>query len=599
VKYAAGRWRTIAFLSAAFIAWIGILAMYGFLPGMSQVPLTAIFGTGAIQCLHDQGISSLWTWCMSLGLPVGAPRLTGLPEVYFGWLVSYVPGVDAWTAHQVSKAACFTVAMLGGFLLLRRWGIARWIALGAVVAYLSSVSLVVLNGYPYTLVGYAMVPAFAWATLKSLDHFQAARVARALMMAVGLSLVMVFTEGYAFFGFVLVAGCLTLGWGVARVRAGCWREALLGVGSWLAAMAGSAVLYAVWVPGDAYSTDVPLEYFGLLGVDLATLIAPSSRFLFPGALGIEPPRIEVWGDAVSANFLGYLTVVLGVVFLALVWRGRRQADHHAELLAIGVAGVVALILSLGPTLRAGQVDAGLDASLLTLPTAWLYESVPGLSDMRATHRWLIISRLAVIFMAAAGLNLVWERRRNGSWRSVAAVAVVGVFALLETAPSIRGVIGEREGSVDLVAHLRDGIVAEAGVLLHEDELVLMLPSVNDFLANYLVPMAGARSYNVGGDKNYYLSTGVWPADVLAARDHYYQPDAADYICRTLNDSVEAVVLPYMDPYAGPLLRVPDVAAAEARTQFARSLAGDARFVADVGEWMVVVRSSGEPCDESA
>ncbi len=586
--------RTVVFWAVAVLCWLVVLAAHGFVPGSSQVPLEALFGTGAIQCLHDQGIASLWTWCMSLGLPIGAPRLTGLPQVYTGWLIGSLPGVDSWAAHQLSQALFDTVGFVGAYLLLRRWGVAWGIALPAVVAYLLAPNVIVLNGFPYTMIGFLLLPAFALLVLRTLDRFQRRRPAGAVVAAALGSLVLVFTDGYAFFGGALTAAVLACGWSWRRRRDAGWAAALPGLLTWAACLAGSALLYAAWVPSDAYSTDVPLEYFGLLAVDVVTLLVPSALFAWPQLLGVDPPRLETWGirDTLPTSYLGY--VVLGLAVVLVVLGRRRRATARAELFTLGVAGLVALVLSLGPTLKVGQLEPGLAASLVDLPTRWVYENVPGISEMRATNRWLIVTRLACIALAAAGLDLLWRRVRAASVPGRVAVVVLGVLAVVEIAPNPWAIVRERERSIEKVVEIRDGVVAEADALLEEGETVLVLPSVNDFLAMYLVPMARVESYNVGGDKNYYLAVDRWPEDVRLARDNY-GPLGAGHLCNALDGSVDAIVLPYTDPYAGPLLRRPDEEAVADRQELAETFAADPRFDAVVGEHLTVLRRGDAAC----
>lgn len=598
----------LAFVPAALGSWVLVLAVHGFVPGSSQVPLEALFGTGSIQCLHDQGLASLWTWCMSLGLPVGAPRLTGLPQVYTGWVVSYLPGLDAWAAHQISQGVFDTVGFVGAYLLLRRWGIAWGIALPAVVAYLVAPNVLILNGFPYTMIGYLLLPAFVLLVLRTLDRLRRGGrrdVAVATAAAALGSLLLVFTDGYAFFGGALTAALVVCGWAWRHRRAPDRPRSITGVLVWVGSLAGAALLYAAWVPSQAYSTAVPLEYFGLLAVDVVTLLVPSTYFAWPVLAGFEPPPLRIWGstDTAPTSYLGYVALALGVLALVLARRGvprawtraRAQAAERArpELVALAVAGLAALVLSLGPTLKVVQVEPGLAASVVDLPTRWLYEQVPGISEMRATNRWLVVTRFAVIALAAAGVDLLWRAAR-GRPLAGAAVVVAGVVALVEIAPNPWAVVQQREASVAKVAELRDGVVAEADTLLRDDERVLVLPSVNDFLAMYLVPAVGVESYNVGGDKNYALAVERWPADVRLARDTY-GPLGAGHLCDALDTSVDAIVLPYVDPYSAPLLLPPDPDGDAAREALARELATDPRFDAAVGNRLTVLRRGDAEC----
>jgi len=50
--------------------------------------------------------------------------------------------------------------------------------------------------------------------------------------------------------------------------------------------------------------------------------------------------------------------------------------------------------------------------------------------------------------------------------------------------------------------------------------------VNDYLANYMSPMARLHSYNVGGDKNNVMSRPSWPENVKQLARTKDVPDSA-------------------------------------------------------------------------
>jgi len=602
-------WRLVIFIVSFAMSLFFVLSMYGFVPGSSQVPLTALSGTGAIQCLHNQGIASLWTWCMSLGLPIGAPRMTGLPQVYAGWLLTYVPGIDAWDAHQLSNAAFVALAFVASYALLRRWGAPRWIAVLFTASYLTAVNLLILNGFEYTFLGYILLPAYVYAALRILDSMDAGRWMRAVLASFGLCLFMVFTEGYSFFGAGLVIACLLVAWAFRTVRASKWRQALAGVAMWAAGAGGASLLYVLWLPKGAFETTSDLETFGLFGVDVTSLFIPTYPMLYPKLLGIELPPVKLWGapGVIETNYLGYASLALALGFLvASSIRARRPrteqtetasnvtGSNAGELLAVAVAGVISLLLSFGPVLKVGQTVPGLAAAVFELPTAWAYANVPGMTELRAVNRWLVVTRWCLIMLGAGGLTMLWSRWRGLSVPRAVAVVLLASVTMVEIAPDISREQIVRTQSVERVVYVRDGIVAEADDLIKEGEIVLMLPSDNDFLANYLVPMVGARSYNVGVDKNYALAVSRWPKPVLAARDAY-GPKAANALCHALASDVDAIVLPYMSPYYGPLTFGNDPAAEAKRKAVALQLAQDPRFHAEVGKWLTVLRGADARC----
>jgi hypothetical protein len=573
-----------------------------------------------IDCLRDQGWSSLHTWCMSVGAPIGAPRLTGLPEVYAGWWLTYLPGVSPWRAHQLTMAALDVAGLVGSLLLLRRWSVARWIALPAAVSYALAPNLLVLNGFPYTFEGYLALPFLVWLALVSLDRLVSGRWVSGVLIALAVSFFTVFTDGYVFFGMALLVGVLALGRAVQeRRRPG---PALLGLGVWLGALALAALSYVAWVPGDAYETDVGIEFFALLGADVVGLVIPSQRFLvpylFPGAV----PPYSYWGinDSPPTYYLGWIGLLL-IAGLVVFWLLRRRTGvaeatspeatfpeatsvettsaetissrpgRESEVAWLLVAGAVAVVLSLGPTFKLGQMADGLEASL-ALPTSWLYEHVPGFSDLRATNRWLIPTRLVIVLGAAVALGRLWSGWANRrAWRAIALFVFLAV-CVLDVAPNPLAIVRERSLSEERMGQLRGDILPEAQELLEPGERVLFLPAGNDFLANYLVPLTDTTSYNVGGDKNYFLSQSTWPETVLRAQAAYGSAEAGDAICGVLAEDADAVVLMHRSMHAAPLL-APANPAEDARLRgIADELGADPRFASSAGTWMTVLRSDG-------
>lgn len=596
--YALSHWQTAAFLIGTAVSYVAVLAVHGFLPGQSGIPAASLEATGIVECLHDQGISSLWTWCTSVGYPVGAPRLTGETQMYLAWLVSYVPGLDAWGAHQVSNAFFDLLAFVGGIALMRRWRFPRWISVVAMTSYLTATNVISLNGFGQTFLGYVLLPAFVYVGVKVLDWLYTGRYVQAFVSCVAASLALVFMDGYAFFGGALVVGML----GLARVRER-WRRhgaarALTELALWPSGLAVAALAYTLWVPGNGYETNVGLEVFGLLGVDVITLFVPSVQFLFPRVLGLDLPPLHTWGYTASplTNYLGFVTLVLVAGYLVIGRKGGWRPGSR-ELVVVALAGAATLFLSLGPTLKVGQVDPGLDASLLTLPSAWLYEHVPGFSDMRATHRWLVVTRFACIALAAAGLTVLWRRWRGTSIVRGGLIVALAALMVFETAPNVWVTVDERERSIAHIHQVRDRYLAEADELLDEGELVLFLPSDNDVLVNYIVPLIGNRSYNVAGDKNYALAYQSWPDSVRAARDGY-GAGSAGLLCEALQEDVDVIVLTEETMFAAALLRAPDVDGDAFRRSLALDLADDVRFDAEIGEHLVTIRSSGVDCGDA-
>lgn len=617
----------LLFTGISVAAFYLVLLLHGFTRGGSQSPNMAFYGAGMIQCLRDQGLASLTQWCHAVGYPVGAPLLTGLPQIYLGWLVSYVPGIDAWDANNTSLAFYDGLAMVGCFVLMRRWGAGRWIALLASTLYLTSISILYLNGFAYSFTGYILLPFYLAAGIFLMDVFSnGGRWLPAAGMTI-LALLMVFTDGYSFFGAALLLSAT----GFSRLLAtrfsspGAWWA----MGALLASIGFSALLYTFYVPGSAYKQGtVGLGAFRYMGLDLATLFIPVNSLLYPRLLGIGGTLPPLWGDGsnISSNYVGFTVLALGVWLLAVGRRGLTRTSK-VEVGALVLAGAIALVLSFGPALKVYEVardisppwDVPATMTTLPLPTSWLYENVPGLTEMRATYRWFLVTRFATIVAACLALSLilrapVLRRQQSAStmaphtsrtqrktfpsgsplWRAAGTV-LVAIALVFESAVNVPHQLLLRKNAAGKVDSIRNGIVADAQALLHHDERVLVLPTLNDPLADVVFPMAGAVAYNTGGDKNYGLARAAWPRSIESAAAGYGTHDEARKYCEALHDDAQAIVLPYISFYYGALMTGDRSAEDLAMKQHALGIAGDGRFTADSGAWMTVLRSSGKPC----
>lgn len=603
-----------------------VLTVYGFAPGSSPSPNYTFDGAGMIRCLHEQGVASLFEWCHATGAPIGDPFLMGLPQAYAGWLASYLPGVDAWDASKLSQCAFLALSLWGGYVVARRWVSSRWLALLAPGLYLLTPSMPFLNGFGYTFIGYAMLPAYLAAGLFVIDGFERGGRALPALGSLMLALVMVFTDGYSFFGGFLILGVLGAARALrpSRSPAGArWAFVALMLSGGVAALS-----YQYYVPNEAYQQVLPgLGVFRFLGLDVATLFIPVNSLWYARLLGLHVTTPDLWGDGtnVQANYIGVSTLLL-VAWLLL--RGRRRLDRSVqiEVGAILVAGAIGLVLAFGPSLKFDDAtqaitpgwDVPSSMTTMNLPTSWIFAHVPGISEMRATYRWFLVTRLAAVLAAVVSLDTVWRPRKRSSFRDSSrvgalrsrrdmrtrsgvpvltsfAVVMMTMLLVVETIVNIPGQLDARALSAQKVDLIRGGIVAESSRLIHPGEVVLALPTSNDVLASVLAPMSGARIYNVSGDKNNRLSRSRWPQSITNAANSYSTGAAADAICAALRSDADVVMLPYMSLFYGALLTGDRSKEDSELRSRAHLLAQDDRFSAVSGTWMTLLRSRNGAC----
>jgi hypothetical protein len=512
--------------------------------------------------------------------------------------------VDPWAAHQVSNAIVDGVGLLAGFLLMRRWGAPRWIALLTSASYLASPSIIAMNGFAYTFSGFVLLPAYLLSALVVADLIVRARILRAVAVALPLAFVMVFTDGYSLFAGLLAVGAVL----IAR----CWDSEV----SWrtralLLVVPGVSFLVALiaflaYTPDNITDIPVGIGAFRYLGLDLATLLVPQDTLWWADIAGFGRLGSTLWGDGsnVVGNYVGFMTLALALSYLVL--RRSRPGEERRLVLALAVAGLVALLLALGPALKIYSTTQPIDpvwdvpVSMTAggLPTTWLYENVPGFETMRATYRWFLLTRMVLVLLAGLGLSALWRHRPAPS-RAAAlrpGVVLLAVLLVLETAPNIPRVLQSTRTYAAHLTSVRSGVIADAVTLVRPGERVLVLPSRNDFLVNGLIPFTGAAAYNAAPDKNYQFARASWPASVERAVVAWTDDAArADAICAALEDDVDAVVLPYIDPYYDAVSWPPPQDRVEGYRWIADTLVADQRFVAARADSLTVLRPSGASC----
>ena len=570
-----------------------VVITHGFFWGESQPTVQMYLDAGAIQCLHDQGLAALSAHCTSVGEPIGLTIITGMPETMLGWLFSWIPGVDAWSAHQLLNVVLDAIALGGGYLLLRRWEVPKAIALVAAGTYLVTPSLIGLNGFQYTFTGYTFLPLYLLLFLISLDAFTAGRTWRGIAILTANSWLMVFTDGYSYATGLLIIGVVGLWW-VWRSRDASWPAKGWVALTFVLANATALLAYTSYINAPA-NPGSGLGQFRYYALDLATIVIPLPRLLWPSHVGYHPPNLgQLYGDG-GNNLFNYMGIVmLGLLVWLFVTRQLRKQpeQQRLEIVPLAIASLIGLYFSLGPGLKffsridpkvpVGDVPAS--ATRFPLPGNGLLDAhIPPFNDMRADFRWSLALRFAVVFLAAYAIGLLWRRGK----RVIAAILLV--LAVADVVPAPRLQINVNKQNASWVKQVRSHMVEPFDQLTKPGERVLMMPSQNDFLANVMAPMAKVRTYNVGIDKSYAASRAKWPIAVKSAVDGVLSPGEADRIATALRKDADAVLISYVNLLqGGTYWPAPQRHLAELHALVA-SLSADPRFDVHESTDMAIVR----------
>jgi hypothetical protein len=533
---------------AAVLVFGLVLLAHGLLPGYLNDQSSAYLTEGAIKCEHGLGLHIVSTRCHAYGNPLGYPLLINVPVIVLGAVLMWLPGIGASAAYFISLAVMDAIGLAGGYALARRLGARPSLALWAAGLYLVSPTLIGMRAFPGTFSGYCLLAAYALADLFVLDELTRPKSRRLALVLAGYALLRsaaLFMDGYSFVVSALLSVCLWIAWAWRRDRG---RRAWIALAVLVFANAFAYALYSVNTPGSFPQN--PLALIRSMGLDVVSLVKPTDYLWFAQAGGFSWRAAGLWGDGTNTayNYVGFVSVALAALAL---WKMRGRAS-----LAVAAAGLIALVLSLGPALKVDSKNISPSGrpttitpylmppsqAVLEFPWDHVFTAVPGVKSMRASYRWFGLTRLALVMLAALGVEQL-ARRRELRWRAVALLAVAA--ASVELLPNFPLILGLYRTNSRQMKQATSVLGAELRSLTKPGERVFFLNydgTHNDFIVNYLAPFAGIRAYNAGGDKDAIFAESHWPPNVFSLAVPRVSANQVYNALRVGN--LDVVILPY-------------------------------------------------------
>jgi hypothetical protein len=585
--------QAVSFALLAVAAFIAVLLAHGFLPGMLNNASAGYLWEGGIQCLHDLGLDALSSHCHAYGEPLGYPFLTGGPVMVLGAVLMYLPGVESSEAYTLAGAGFDALALAGGYGLMRMLGAGRVIALVTSLVYLVAPTVIGMQGFGGTFTGYTLLPTYAFVDLvviRTVGRGIVRPIALALVCYAGVKTGALFLDGYSYVASNLVSALLWGAWATHSEARN--RGTAIGLAGFAIANVVALAAYAYYVPG-TYAQE-SLSVFRSMGLDAVTLVAPTESVWWSANFGLASDHSALWGDGTNSayNYAGFASILLAISYVA----GR---PRERSAIAIGVAGLVALVLALGPSLKVDEVRPVETATqdyedylmpegvAADLPWGGLYTAVPGVNRMRATYRWFGVARLALIVLAGLAVARLLA---GGSRRGTVLVVVLGSLAVIELAPNLPLLTSRYSDNRDAVADVRATVGADLRQATRPGERAYFLTHDghhNDYMVNYLAPHAELRAFNAGGDKNEELAREGWPAEVHALA---LPTVAADDVAKALEaQAVDVVIAPYFHPRLSSYSWPPGGEQVREAMLVFRPILEDRRFRVDRYPWFATVR----------
>ncbi len=547
-------------------SYVLLLLFYKLWPGMLPTLPISLLEFGSSACLAQRPWYELT--CATVGMPRGLVVAFGLPVIWLSALWQRLFGLEVATAYQLSEALFVLAALWGAVRFFDLFSGstrgARWIALFVAALYLMAPNIAREDIHGALRIGFALVPAYLFADVVFTRALRAGaawpRLAAGAVMLTALRSFALFLDGYSFVMALLVAGLL---WAFTLVpmlwHGPRWRALAGGVLGLLTALL-PVLLYRAYIPESNYPT-MPLDFFRGQGIDAYFFVVPAISLWLPTLLGlavdIPGPVVHSVGPSSRMTYIGYALFAGGIGVALLLWRRRLRITPLG--LALAVAGGIALLLALGPefkwmnfdwkasdaiTFQTYLMPAG--SGRFALPTAWLYENIPGIEVMRALYRWVLLPRLALLAALAALLAWLLARHTRGA---LALAALLGVLALAENLPDVPTLLARGAQNAREYTAMRAGPIAELQALTRPGQRALFLPahpnaSRNPYLANLLCAEARLHCYDVGGDKARRISAEDWPAPVAQVAENERPLANARRVLE--EDLADVVIVPLFD-----------------------------------------------------
>ncbi len=523
--------RRARILAPGCVLSLAILYQFNIWPGRIPNSSAYFLFAGNSQCVANE-FPNLDFACDANGFPSGLVIAFGYPHVWLTAAAERLSPLGILNSYRLVWALTLIVALYGARRLFGLFCDSGWVAWSAAGILMLSPIVSNQSGYGPLQLAFALLPCYILVDLwfmRCLDQ-------RRLVIASGALVAIVrtfalFTDGYSFVMSMIPIGLLYVMWGWRRITDAEQRRYV--AAGWLAAGASillAYVLYTRYLGVSAFSP-TPLDLFRGQGVDLFALAVPSETGWLADRLGlhhtIEATQAYSDGHNISDVYIGWSLIAAAIGGVAIAFR-RRLASK--VLVAVGLAGIAAFILALGPSLKVADFRPSLEirdgvpavavylmtGAEATIPTglAWIYQNVPGIDTMRALYRWELLVKLALLLFSVVLAAWMIERGRR---------LLVVVILLVLAAESVPSPSDARRAGTHALATVdmftREVVVPLAAVVHPGERVLLVNPApggtgTNFYLANWLCPLLDVRCYNAGGDKAVALASEAQPAAAL-------------------------------------------------------------------------------------
>lgn len=542
------KWTTAEVIFAA-LALMFMLFLHGAIPFfMSPCAGQAIWTSGFAKSLSQGSFFNLYAH--DIGFPKPAAISFGLAGA---WPMSILIrlGLHPVNAYATICMLWLCVAFFSAYLMARKLGNSRCFALLGAVVWLSLPIIWYHAGYGVLFLGMSLLAFYFLAT--SNLFFIENNIFKISFSTVCVfflaTFISVFMDGYTFMMFFSGSTILFVFVSITRrAQRKFMLKKILPI--YIGCFALSYIFYCAFI-GRLNFNSHPIEVFRSYGVDLFFLAVPTQgTSWFLDLLGYNHIRSAgmYFGDPSvwKSTFLLPL-MIAGVIAWWL---------NHKKTMAMSIFAVAffAFYMSLGPSLKInstiplslrpapGAVNVSMESKLAVMPTGsgFFLKHLPGFNDMRAAYRWSALEAFSLWWLVMLGIAAS-KGNKKMIWCGVL------FLLILFNLPHLRKSIEYHVNAHKVFFTVDQKLIVELKKYIQPNALVAFLPWGNDFLINYVAPMSGLRTYNIGGDKNLIAAQTEWPEAMLKAGDKpLNDEEISNGIKMLLDKSVDVLVLPYFN-----------------------------------------------------
>lgn len=533
----------ISLFAVALVLYVHGAIPFLMLPTLGQ----AVWTTGFSQSMSNGSLFDFYAH--DFGIPKPAAIAFGLSGAWPASLLIRI-GMHAADAYAAMAALWLGLAMFSAYRIARWFDGTRLIALALAVVWMTMPIIWVHADFSMLSLGIALLPFYFLAAFKLfLFDVDLLKIPPASIALYATAVVVsVFMDGYTFMMFAAGSSMLLLYMLLIRVDA---RSRILKVAlpvhviSFMLAYA----LYSFYIGKSNFEAN-QLDFFRGWGLDLSFLAIPTKGILWlPDVLHISVTRSDAlyFGDgSVWTSTFALPIVILGFLSWLCI---RRFTKISTGILLVSFFG---FYMALGPSLKIHsvkpedlqsshprQLSALMAAKYAIAPTgnAWISENLPGFNVMRASYRWSALGIFALWLLVVIGIS------RAGK-KEVRVWLVLLTFLFLLNLPNPEKKWRSGFDNRVMFQQIDQGLVKELQQKIRPNEVVVFLPWGNDFIANYLAPKAGFRTFNIGGDKNLSAAQSRWPRKMLSLGDEIDADKAISSTKMLIDGSADVIVLPY-------------------------------------------------------